>query len=71
MIGRSDAATRTASRLWQARWSNATARQIDAAVGVTEGRACQLYSQSIMRLRAKLREWKARGRDPAALRKCL
>jgi RNA polymerase sigma factor FliA len=32
-------------------------REIAAVIGVTESRVCQLHSQSIARLRAKLREW--------------
>ena len=30
---------------------------IEAVLGVTESRICQLHSQSIARLRVKLREW--------------
>ena len=32
-------------------------KEIAAVLGVTESRVCQLHSQSIARLRAKLREW--------------
>ncbi len=32
-------------------------KEIAAVIGVTESRVCQLHSQSIARLRAKLREW--------------
>lgn len=32
-------------------------REIAAVIGVTESRVCQLHSQSIARLRAKLRAW--------------
>jgi RNA polymerase sigma factor FliA len=32
-------------------------REIAAVLGVTESRVCQLHSQSIARLRAKLRTW--------------
>jgi RNA polymerase sigma factor for flagellar operon FliA len=32
-------------------------KEIAAVLGVTESRVCQLHSQSIARLRARLREW--------------
>jgi RNA polymerase sigma factor for flagellar operon FliA len=32
-------------------------KEVSAVLGVTESRVCQLHSQSIGRLRAKLREW--------------
>jgi RNA polymerase sigma factor for flagellar operon FliA len=32
-------------------------KEIAAVIGVTESRVCQLHSQSIARLRAKLRDW--------------
>ncbi|MBP8190987.1 MAG: sigma-70 family RNA polymerase sigma factor, partial [Aquabacterium sp.] len=32
-------------------------KEIAAVLGVTESRVCQLHSQSIARLRVKLREW--------------
>ena len=32
-------------------------KEIAAVLGVTESRICQLHSQSIARLRVKLREW--------------
>ncbi|MEY2686727.1 MAG: hypothetical protein RL375_925, partial [Pseudomonadota bacterium] len=32
-------------------------KEIAAVLGVTESRVCQLHSQSIARLRAKLRAW--------------
>jgi RNA polymerase sigma factor for flagellar operon FliA len=32
-------------------------KEIAAVIGVTESRVCQLHSQSIARLRSKLREW--------------
>jgi RNA polymerase sigma factor for flagellar operon FliA len=32
-------------------------KEIAAVLGVTESRVCQLHSQSIARLRAKLRTW--------------
>ena len=32
-------------------------KEIAAVLGVTESRVCQLHSQSIARLRTKLREW--------------
>jgi RNA polymerase sigma factor for flagellar operon FliA len=32
-------------------------KEIAAVLGVTESRVCQLHSQSIARLRAKLRDW--------------
>jgi DNA-directed RNA polymerase specialized sigma subunit len=32
-------------------------RQIAAVLKITESRVCQLHSQSIARLRAKLRAW--------------
>jgi DNA-directed RNA polymerase specialized sigma subunit len=32
-------------------------KEIAAVLGVTESRICQLHSQSIARLRSKLRQW--------------
>ncbi|HET8608694.1 MAG TPA: sigma-70 family RNA polymerase sigma factor, partial [Burkholderiales bacterium] len=32
-------------------------REIAAILGVTESRVCQLHSQAVIRLRAKLKEW--------------
>ncbi len=32
-------------------------KEIAAVLGVTESRVCQLYSQSIARLRTRLRDW--------------
>ena len=32
-------------------------KEIAAVLGVTESRVCQLHSQTIARLRVKLREW--------------
>ncbi len=32
-------------------------KEIAAVLGVTESRVCQLHSQSIARLRSRLREW--------------
>ena len=32
-------------------------KKIDAELGVTESRVCQLHSQAIARLRTRLREW--------------
>ena len=32
-------------------------KEVGESLGVTESRVCQLHSQSIARLRAKLREW--------------
>src|SRR6185436_19715985 len=32
-------------------------REIAAALGVTESRVCQLHSQSVARLRARLKDW--------------
>ncbi|MEO7402656.1 MAG: sigma-70 family RNA polymerase sigma factor, partial [Burkholderiales bacterium] len=34
-------------------------REIAEVLGVTESRVCQLHSQAVARLRAKLREWQA------------
>jgi RNA polymerase sigma factor for flagellar operon FliA len=32
-------------------------REIGAVMGVTESRVCQLHSQAVARLRAKLKQW--------------
>jgi len=32
-------------------------REIGAVMGVTESRVCQLHSQAVSRLRAKLKSW--------------
>jgi RNA polymerase sigma factor for flagellar operon FliA len=32
-------------------------REIGAVMGVTESRVCQLHSQAVARLRAKLKNW--------------
>ncbi|MEF9943249.1 MAG: sigma-70 family RNA polymerase sigma factor, partial [Burkholderiaceae bacterium] len=32
-------------------------KEIGAVLGVTESRVCQLHSQAVARLRAKLRDW--------------
>jgi len=32
-------------------------REIGAVMGVTESRVCQLHSQAVSRLRAKLKNW--------------
>jgi RNA polymerase sigma factor for flagellar operon FliA len=36
-------------------------KEIAAVLKVTESRVCQLHSQSIARLRTRLREWQGRG----------
>jgi RNA polymerase sigma factor for flagellar operon FliA len=35
-------------------------REIGAVMGVTESRVCQLHSQAVSRLRARMREWTQR-----------
>jgi RNA polymerase sigma factor FliA len=39
-------------------------REIGAVLGVTESRVCQIHGQALVRLRAKLQQWRIDGGAP-------